>query len=116
MGWYIFSEKKAKYSFIFLFGCETFYTIRDGNRAGWIGFGFGSDGLYQFDFLKKIGLGQFICCVYSDFLVDFDWIEGYLISDRIGSGRIRVRSGSDPSGFLRSGRVLPPLHKILSGQ
>jgi hypothetical protein len=58
-------------------------------------------------------------------LIDFDWIEGHLISDRIGSGRVRVRSdqidflkklgsSSDPNPnesdeFLESGRVLPSL-------
>jgi hypothetical protein len=53
-------------------------------------------------------------------LIDFDWIKGHLISDRIGSGRVRigldqfdflkkldrVGSGSDPDGsdgFLESG-------------
>jgi hypothetical protein len=63
-------------------------------------------------------------------LIDFDWIKGHLISDRVGSGRVRIRSdqfdflkkidrvgfGSDsgPSGscgFLGLGRVLPPLVK-----
>jgi hypothetical protein len=56
-------------------------------------------------------------------LIDFDWIEGHLISGRVGfgsgssqfdflkkSGRIRSGSGPDGSGgFLGSGRVLPPL-------
>jgi hypothetical protein len=46
---------------------------RGGNRAGRVGFGFGSDGSGQFDFLKEIrsgqvrvGSSQFICCVFSD--------------------------------------------------
>jgi hypothetical protein len=44
-------------------------------------------------------------------LIDFDWIEGHLTSGRVGSGRVRVRSGqfdflkkSDRVGFW-SGRV-----------
>jgi hypothetical protein len=46
---------------------------RGGNRADRVGFGFGSDGSGQFDFLEEIGLDrigsgsdQFICCVFSD--------------------------------------------------
>jgi hypothetical protein len=60
-------------------------------------------------------------------LIDFDWIKGHLISDRVGSGRVRI--GSDQFDFLKkidrfrfgsdlgpdgSGRVLPPLATILS--
>jgi hypothetical protein len=32
-------------------------------------------------------------------LIDFDWIEGHLISGRVGSGRVRV--GSDQFEFLK---------------
>jgi hypothetical protein len=58
-------------------------------------------------------------------LIDFDWIEGNLISGRVGSGRVRIesdqfdflkKSDSDPDrsdGFVRSGRVLPPLQGSL---
>jgi hypothetical protein len=54
-------------------------------------------------------------------LIDFDWIEGHLISGQVGfgSGRIsltflknRIGLGSGPDGsdgFVGSGRVLPPL-------
>jgi hypothetical protein len=50
-------------------------------------------------------------------LIDFDWIKGHLISDRIGSGQIRIRSGQFDflkkldrvGGFLGSDRVLPTL-------
>jgi hypothetical protein len=47
-----------------------------GNRTGRVGFGFGSAGSGQFNFLEEIGLvrvgsdrvgsGQFICYVFSD--------------------------------------------------
>jgi hypothetical protein len=37
-------------------------------------------------------------------LIDFNWIEGHLISGRVGSGRVRVGSGQ--FDFLKkSGRV-----------
>jgi hypothetical protein len=38
-------------------------------------------------FWKKsghVGSGQFICCVFFISLIDFDWIESHLISDRVG--------------------------------
>jgi hypothetical protein len=59
-------------------------------------------------------------CFFSS-LIDFDWIKGHLISGRVRSdqfdflkklGRIEFRSGSNPNesdGFLRSGRILPPV-------
>jgi hypothetical protein len=62
-------------------------------------------------------------------LIDFDWIEGHLISGRVGSDQVgfgsdqfdflknRVGSSSDPDGsggFLRSDRILPPLKRDVS--
>jgi hypothetical protein len=103
-----------------------FVVIRGGNRASRVGFG--SD---QFDFLEEIGLGRvrlgsgwvgsiYMLCFFRS-LIDFDWIEGHLISDRVGSSRIRVGSnqfdflkkiGSDRIG--RVSRVLPPLVVIVT--
>jgi hypothetical protein len=60
-------------------------------------------------------------------LIDFDWIEGYLIPSRVGLGRIRIGSdqfnflknqiklSSNPNksdGFFGLDQVLPPLHVI----
>jgi hypothetical protein len=37
-------------------------------------------------------------------LIDFDWIEGHLISDRVGPGQVRV--GLDQFDFLKKlGRI-----------
>jgi uncharacterized spore protein YtfJ len=60
-----------------------------------VGFGFGSDGSGQFDFLEEIGSGLFgsgsgrvvsiyMLCFFRS-LIDFDWIKDHLISGRIGS-------------------------------
>jgi hypothetical protein len=52
---------------------------RGGNRVGRFGFGFGSDGSGQFDFLIEIGSGQgrvgsiYMLCFFRS-LIDFDWI------------------------------------------
>jgi hypothetical protein len=37
---------------------------RGGNQAGWVGFGSGRSG--QFNFLEEIGSGQFTYCAFSD--------------------------------------------------
>jgi hypothetical protein len=47
----------------------------------------------------RAGSGQFTCCVFFRSLIDFDWIEGHLISGRVGSSRVRV--GSDQFDFLK---------------
>jgi hypothetical protein len=59
-------------------------------------------------------------CFFRSF-IDFDWIKGHLISGRVGSDQfdflkkmnwVGFGSGSGPygsNGFLKSGRVLPPL-------
>jgi hypothetical protein len=67
----------------------------------------------QFDFLEEIRSGWvgsiYMLCFFRS-LIDFDWIEGHLISDRVGSSRVRVGSYPDGSDrFLESDRVLPPL-------
>jgi hypothetical protein len=72
----------------------------------------------QFDLLEEIRMGR--VNLYVDFfrsLIDFDWIEGHLISGRSGQFDFlkkmgRVGSGSGPNGsggFLGSGQVLSPL-------
>jgi hypothetical protein len=68
--------------------------------------GFGSD---QFDFLEKIGsdrvrsgsgrVGSIYMLCFFRLLIDFNWIEGHLISGQIGSNRIRI--GSDQFDFLK---------------
>jgi hypothetical protein len=115
--------------------------IRAVNRPGHIRFESGRLG--KFNLLKEIRLDligiesdyvgsgsgrvnlHVVCFLRS--LIYFDWIEGYLISGRVGSGQIRVelgqfdfffknqvRSGSDGSGdFFGLGRVLPPLILLL---
>jgi hypothetical protein len=54
-----------------------------------VGFGFGSDGSGRFDFLEEIRSGRvgsiYMLCFFFRFLIDFNWIEEHLISDRIGS-------------------------------
>jgi hypothetical protein len=55
-------------------------------KSSWVGSG-------------QVGLDQFVCCVLFRSLMEFDWIEGHLISSRVGSGRIRV--GSDQFDFLK---------------
>jgi hypothetical protein len=63
---------------------------RGGNRADRVGFGFGSGGSGQFDFLEEIGSGRvrsgsvwvgsiYMLCFFRS-LIDFDWIESHLIS------------------------------------
>jgi hypothetical protein len=84
---------------------------------GQVGSGSGSDraGRVSLTFWKKSGrIGSIYMLYFFRSLIDFDWIGGHLISGRVGSGsdRVRVGSGSDPGesdGFVRSGRVLPPL-------
>jgi hypothetical protein len=71
------------------------------NRAGRLKFGFKFelDESAKFEFLKEIGLSRvlsgldqvgliYILC----FLIDFDWIKGHLISDRIESDQIQIKS------------------------
>jgi hypothetical protein len=105
---------------------------RSGNRTGRVGFGFESGGSGQFDLLEKIGSGRvgsgsgrigsiYMLCFFI-LLIDFDWIEGHLISGRVGFGsdqvsltflKNRISLDSDPDGsdgFLRSDRILPPLN------
>jgi hypothetical protein len=56
---------------------------------------------------KKSGwvrVGSIYMLYFFRFLIDFDLIEGNLISDRVRSGRIRVRSDSSQVGF-ESGRI-----------
>jgi hypothetical protein len=55
------------------FADRRLHHYRGGNQTGQVGFGFGSDGSGQFDFLEEIGSGQgrvgsgqFIYCVFSD--------------------------------------------------
>jgi hypothetical protein len=56
---------------------------------GQVGFGFRSDGSGQFDFLKEIRSGRVnLHVIFFRSLIDFDWIEGHLISGRVGSGRV----------------------------
>jgi hypothetical protein len=60
---------------------------RGDNRAGRIGFGFGSCRSSQFDLLEEIGSGQveliYMLCFFFKSLIDFDWIEDHLISDQV---------------------------------
>jgi hypothetical protein len=84
------------------------HMTRGGNRAGRVGFGFGSGRSGQFDFLEKIGSGRigsiYMLCFFRS-LIDFDWIESHLISGRVefGSewvGRVcRIGSGSATSTY-----------------
>jgi hypothetical protein len=70
---------------------------RGGNRAGRVGFGLSGSG--QFDLLEENRVGSiYILCFFRS-LVDFDWIEGHLISGRVGSNRVRV--GSDQFDFFK---------------
>jgi hypothetical protein len=48
-----------------------------GNRAGRVGFGFGSD-----------WVGSIYMMYFFRSLIYFDWIEGHLISGRVGLGRV----------------------------
>jgi hypothetical protein len=84
---------------------ESYQLARGGNRAGRVGFGFGSDGSGQFDFLEEIRSGRvgsvsgrvgliYMLCFFRS-LINFDWIEDHLIS-----GRVRVRS--DQFDFLKN--------------
>jgi hypothetical protein len=72
----------------------------------------------QFDLLEEIRMGR--VNLYVDFfrsLIDFDWIEGHLISGRsgqfdflkkmgrVGSGQVRVRMGL--AGFSGQVRFCP---------
>jgi hypothetical protein len=66
---------------------------------GQVGFGFGSDRSGQFDLLEQIGSdwvgsgsGQFTCYIFFRSLINFDWIEGHLISGQVRSGLDRVGS------------------------
>jgi hypothetical protein len=83
---------------------------RGGNRAGQVGFGFGSAGSGQ----GRVGPGRvgsiYMLCFFRS-LIDFDWIKGHLISDRVEFG-----SGSGPGGFLGSDRVLSPLASGVGGR
>jgi hypothetical protein len=71
---------------------------RGGNWASRVGFG--SDGSGQFDFLEEIGsdhvgsgrVGSIYMLCFFRSLIDLDWIESHLISDRVGSGSDRIRS------------------------
>jgi hypothetical protein len=71
--------------------------FRGGNRLGRVGFGFGSDGSGQFDFLEEIGSGRVESGRVRIGSDQFDFLKK---SDRIGfeSGRVgricRVRSDS----------------------
>jgi hypothetical protein len=72
--------------------------------------GSGRTGRVSFTFWKKSGRVN-LHVVFFRSLIDFEWIEGHLISDRVGSGQIWVVSDqfdflkkSDRVGF-RSGRV-----------
>jgi hypothetical protein len=68
---------------------------RGGNRAGKVGFGFESGRSDQFNILEEIGsdrIGSIYMLCFFRSLIDFNWIEGHLISSRIGSGQVRVRS------------------------
>jgi hypothetical protein len=77
---------------------------RGGNKTGQVGFRFGSDGSGQFDIMEEFGSGRIglICMLYFfRSLIDFDWIEGHLISDWVGSGRIWIRTDQ----MVFSGRI-----------
>jgi hypothetical protein len=73
------------------------------------GSGSGRAGRVSLTFWKKsgrvrVGSGRVNLHVFFRSLIDFDWIEGHLISDRVGSGRVRI--GSDQFDFLKkSGRI-----------
>jgi hypothetical protein len=64
----------------------------------------------------RVGVGLIYMLCFFRFLIDFDWIEGYLISDWVESGRVsltffknQVGLNSGPSKldrFLGSGRIL----------
>jgi hypothetical protein len=57
---------------------------KGGNRAGGSG---------QFDFLEEIGLdrvGSIYMLCFFRFLIDFDLIEGHLISDQVGFRSDRI--------------------------
>jgi hypothetical protein len=68
---------------------------RGDNRAGRVGFGFRSGGSGQFDLLEEIWSGRvgsiYMLCFFIS-LIDFDWIEGHLISGRVRSDSDRIRS------------------------
>jgi hypothetical protein len=89
---------------------------RGGNWSGRVGFGFESDGSDQFDFLEEIGSGRvgsesgrvgsiYMLCFFR-FLIDFDLIEGHLISGRVlfESDQFDFFKKSDRVGF-RFGRL-----------
>jgi hypothetical protein len=54
---------------------------------------FGRGGSDQFDFLEEIGsdrVGSIYMLCFFSFLIDFDLIEGHLISDQVGFGSNRI--------------------------
>jgi hypothetical protein len=73
---------------------------RGRNRTDRVGFSFRSNGSGRFDLLEEIGsdqarsgsgrIGSICMLCFFRFLIDFNWIEGHLISGRIRSGRIRI--------------------------